>query len=209
MDMNKFCLTGSKMFAMDKLFKKGLVKDTVWMHDLDLWQNAPFTCPDFKDVGICTYSSPKFNGGSLFYKPSAADMVEAVVKALVEDKASREEPTINKLFKSDTYKDRVTVLNNTYNVGCSGYRERCERSEKPLKGLHFHPTNRIAWDTHARNRNGISEEATISKELRDLCKKFFNSTIKRFKYEDFEDRGPYEIRPKGIDREKAERLGIK
>jgi len=208
--LNTFCLTGSKIFAIRELFRRKYIKDdmVVWTHDLDVWQNAPFECPEFKDVGICTYSRPKFNGGTVFYKKEAHDLVEAVAELLEKDKRPREEPTINELWKSDKYKDRVTTLNNTYNVGCSGYAVRYERSEKPLKGVHFHPTNRIAWDTHARNRNGISTEAAISGDLRKLLKKYFGDVIGKFKYEDMDERGPYDIRPNGIDRKKAEKMRL-
>ena len=164
--------------------------------------------PKFKDVGIATYSRPKFNGGCVFYRKAAIDMIDAVVEDISANKEAKEEPTINKLWRTGEYKDRVTVVDQTYNVGCSGYKVRYDKSKKPLRGLHFHPTNRIAWDTHARNRNGISKDATISDRLRDLFKKYYDDRISKYVYEDKEDRTPYEVRPGGIDRKKSEKMGI-
>jgi len=185
-DLNNFCLTGSKMFGTKILFDKGMVEGPIWVHDLDVWQTAPFECPEFEDLGICTYSNPKFNGGSLFYKPEAKDIVDAVVDSLTVNQEGREEPTINNILKSDKFKKRVTVLNNTYNVGCSGYQPRYERSEKPIKAVHFHPTNRIAWDTMTRQRNYLTmgdAPAPVNKRLHKIFMKYFGDKIKTFTYE--------------------------
>jgi len=59
--LNKKCLTGSKMYGMRYLFDNNLVNDVIWAHDLDAWQNVPFYCPDFKDIGITCYSTSKYN----------------------------------------------------------------------------------------------------------------------------------------------------
>lgn len=171
-DLNKHCWTGSKMFGIKHLFENDLTDDTIWSRDLDLWQNVPFTCPEFEDVGACYYSRPKFNGGSIFWRKTAIDIVNAVVKRLTKEKAKKEEPTLNEVFKSDKYKDRITVLNCTYNVGCSGYYERYTGSEKPVKACHFHPYNRIAWETHCLDRNGLGEKG-ISDRLETLIRKYY------------------------------------
>jgi SAM-dependent methyltransferase len=116
--LNDFCMTGSKTFAILELMKQGLVNGPVWLHDLDVWQNEWFDLPEFKDVGICTYSTPKFNGGSVFYRPSAQDMIQKVVDEIIRKEEQQEEPTINRIYKSDEYVDRVTVCDQTYNLGC-------------------------------------------------------------------------------------------
>ena len=187
LDQNKFCLTGSKMFAIATLLKE--TTETIWAHDLDCWQNAPFECPEFKDVGICTYSTSKLNGGSIFWKPSALDIAETILKHIIKHKAKREEPTLNKFLKNKKFKERVTILNNTFNVGCSGFKERFRRSKEhglanscyyPLV-THQHPTNRISWDTMCRDRNRIGEIA-VNKRLYELFLKYFGVRIKLFTY---------------------------
>ncbi|MHA2219403.1 MAG: hypothetical protein ACXACY_26120 [Candidatus Hodarchaeales archaeon] len=168
--LNEFCLTGSKMFALKWAFDTGLLKETVWAHDLDAWQNWSFKEPKMKDVGIAQYSNNKYNGGSIFWKPESRDIVDAVVKTITEEELQREEPTLNKLLKSDEFKKRVTVLNNTFNVGCSGFVKRYNRSEKPIRVLHFHPYNRLAWETHSLDRNKLGEIATSIRLEREIRK---------------------------------------
>jgi len=158
-DLNKFCWTGSKMFGMKYLMDNNLVSDgIIWARDLDAWQGVWFEEPDVADVGASYYSRPTFNGGSVFWRLSAKDIVDDIVDRLVQDKSKREEPTLNEVFKSEQYSSRVTVLNCTYNVGCSGYVPRYERSIKPIRVYHFHPYNRIAWETHCLDRNGLGEK---------------------------------------------------
>jgi len=171
-DLNKFCFTGSKVFGMKFLFKYGLVNDVIWSHDLDAWQNVFFKCPDFKDVGIACYSNSKFNGGSIFWRKKGEDILDDITEVIEKDKYNKEEPTLNKVLKSNKYKKRVTILNNTFNVGCSGYAKRWNRSMKPIHVCHFHPYNRTAWETHALDRNGLDTKG-ISDRLENLLRKYF------------------------------------
>ena len=113
--LNDFCLTGSKMFGVRWLMNFLADVPTIWAHDLDAWQNAPFDEPEFKDVGIAQYSNSKYNGGSVFWRRDALDIVEAICNAIVAGNLQREEPTLNGVLKSKDYKDRVTVVNNTFN----------------------------------------------------------------------------------------------
>jgi len=66
--LNKNCLTGSKLFAINELFKFDIINEEVWCHDLDAWQVSEFNFPKFKDIGIAFYSTDKINVGSVFYK---------------------------------------------------------------------------------------------------------------------------------------------
>lgn len=170
-EMNKKCLTGSKMYAIRDIFLNGEVQ-TVWSHDLDSFQNYWFDEPDIKDVGACEYSQPKFNGGSIFWKPSSLDIINQIIYLIELNKEDKEEPTINKVFKSSPYRNRVTVLNYTYNVGCSGYTKRYHNSTKPIKVSHLHPTNRIAWETHCLDRNGTGY-LSVSHRLEKLIRKYY------------------------------------
>lgn len=170
--LNKKCLTGSKMFGMKYLVENDMANDEIWAHDLDAWQNVPFACPEFKDVGISCYSNSKYNGGSIFWKKEASDIINKIVEEINGNKENKEEPTLNRVLKSKEYKERVTELNNTYNVGCSGYVKRWERSIKPIRVCHFHPYNHIAWETHALDRNGLDTKG-ISDHLENLLRKYY------------------------------------
>ena len=94
-----------------------------------------------------------------------------VVEILTAEKAKSEEPTLNRVFKSDEYKDRVSILNSTYNVGCSGFVERYERSIKPVKVCHFHPKNSIAWEIHNLSRDGVG--ISVTTRLERLLRKYY------------------------------------
>lgn len=177
--LNKTCLTGSKMWALQYIFQLidkdcpsiHEISEVYWAHDLDAWQNSPFAAPDIKDVGITTYSNDKYNGGSSFWKPLALDIVNKVV-SILEGGQNKEEPTLNRVLKSDEYKERVTLINTTYNVGCSGFVPRLLRAEKPVKVAHINPHNRIAWETHSLDRNGIGVRS-ISDDLEKTLRKYF------------------------------------
>jgi len=70
-----FCLTGSKTFAMVDLFKSGLITEDAWLHDLDVWQTHKFRFPQIKDLGMVRYIG-RWQGGSIFLKPSSKDVFE-------------------------------------------------------------------------------------------------------------------------------------
>jgi hypothetical protein len=171
--MNTFCLSGSKMFALKWLYDEGKVNETIYAMDLDCWQNCWFDEPEFDtDVGCGTYSNVKFNGGSIFWKPAAGDIVEEVVRLITEGKERNEEPTLNKVFKSKEYEDRIASLNYSYNVGCSGFVPRFERSLKPIRVCHFHPPNSVAWEIHALDRTKIGQ-IPVTIRLERLLRKYY------------------------------------
>jgi len=171
--LNDFCLTGSKLFGLKWALDKGLFNpgDVIWTHDLDAWQNCWFDPPKFKDVGISTYSKPKFNGGSIFWRPESRYILESVLKE-IEKGAMREEPTLNVLLNQPEFRCRVTVLNNTYNVGCSGFVKRAERATLPIRVCHMNPLNRIAWDTHTQDRNKVGI-VSVGLRLERLLRRYY------------------------------------
>jgi len=173
--LNEKCLTGSKMYAVKEVLERDL-SDVIWAHDLDAWQNVWFNCPEFLDVGACEYSRPKFNGGSVFWRKSRLDMVNEIIKRIEENEQAKEEPTLDAVFKSKEHKDRVTILNPTYNVGCSGFVKRYEASIKPIRVCHLHPTNRIAWETHRLDRNACDFKS-ISTRLESILREYWDLAV--------------------------------
>jgi hypothetical protein len=172
-NLNDFCFTGSKMFALQHILQHWeFEEEVIWMHDLDCWQNQWFDCPVIQDVGICEYSRPKFNGGSVFWRRTANDIVNRVVSILQTERASREEPTLNRILRDKGCVKRVTVLNPTFNVGCSGFVMRYERADKPIQVCHFHPNNRIAWETHVLDRNGRGYRS-VGQRLEALIRRYY------------------------------------
>jgi len=194
--LNDFCLTGAKMWGMKWLFDNGRMDDIIFSSDLDCWQNAWFDCPEFEtDVGACQYSNPKFNGGSIFWRPNSRDIVNEIVEVLTKEKAKSEEPTLNKIFKSEKYKDRISILNSTFNVGCSGFAPRYERSIKPVRVCHFHPQNSVAWEIHALDRDGVGEIA-VTVRLERLLRRYYSDLAT-------------ELRDKSIPEKKREEREVK
>ncbi len=169
-ELNKGCLTGSKMFAVKWLMDNNLIDGMIWAHDLDAWQNEVFDPPEILDVGIATYTS-KLNGGSVFWKKEARDIVQEVVEQIRLGEPI-EEPTLNRVLKSRKFKKRLTILNSTFNVGCSGYVNRLNRAEKPVRVCHFHPMNRISWSTHVQERNGPGTKS-VGDRLQNLLVRWF------------------------------------
>lgn len=179
--LDKNCLTGSKTYAAEWLMRNEYTKKKpIWLHDLDAWQSEWFDLPYFKDVGITEYSvKGKINGGSIFYRDSSKDIVNKIFNSIVDRSSSykdKEEPIIQKILRgkesNPEYKKRITTLNHTYNIGCSGYVKRWNMAEKPIKVVHFHPDNIIAWETHALDRNGLDIKG-ISSRLEKLIRKYW------------------------------------
>lgn len=195
-ELNSFCLSGSKMWATKYLFDTNRVDDLLYAGDLDCWQTVWFDTPIFDgDVGSCIYSNPKFNGGSIFWKPESKDIVNEIVEVLTKERAKSEEPILNKIFKSEKYKDRVSILNSTYNVGCSGFAPRYERSFKPVRVCHFHPQNSVAWEIHGLDRDGtggiavtIRLERLLRKYYPDLATELRDKSIPEKKREEREEK---------------------
>lgn len=179
-DLNDFCLTGSKMFALHHLFEIGLIREpgeVWWAHDLDAWQNHSFDPPAIADIGLAEYSTPKFNGGSVFLRPTARDIVAAVVIAILQSRDQKEEPAINRVLRSPLRAHRVTTLDSTYNVGCSAFAIRYARSTQPILVSHFNPAGGISWRTHVDgiNRLGVS---SVSPRLLELLIRHFHAGIR-------------------------------
>jgi hypothetical protein len=173
-ELNENCLRGSKLYGMKHLFDTGQVNgEAIWAHDLDAWQNCWFDEPEFKDIGTCYYSQPKINGGSIFWKHQAKYILEAVLKE-VDKGAEREEPVLQRMLTDEKFRDRVTVLDHTYNVGCSGFVPRASRAMKPIRVAHMNPTNRIAWETHALDRNQVGIRG-IGYRLEKLLRRYYPS----------------------------------
>jgi len=169
--LNNFCFTGSKVFGVKWLMDYTEYEGPFWAHDLDAWQNAPVTLPKFKDAGFAPYSRHKINGGVQFWRRSGHDLLNEVVAALIKNSSAREEPTLDKYCLNN--EKRVAILNSKWNVGCSGFIPRYERAdEHPVKVCHFHPDNRIAWQTHALDRNATGI-VSVTPELEALVRKYY------------------------------------
>lgn len=173
--LNESCLTGSKMFALEHLFQLDLIRDGEiwWAHDLDAWQNHWFEPPEIADIALAEYSRPTFNGGSVFLRSTARDLVGEITAHIRGHGMEREEPAIDRILRAPRHASRVTVLNSTYNVGCSAYAIRYNRSQQPILVSHFHPTGGTSWRTHVWGYNRI-HTPSISPRLEELLVRHFH-----------------------------------
>jgi hypothetical protein len=172
--LNESCLKGSKMFGLQHLFEQGLIDaaDVWWAHDLDAWQNYWFDPPEFADIGLAKYNAPEFNSGSIFLRAAARDLVTDIVTRIEARPIESEEPAINAVLRSRECAHRVTVMNSTYNVGCTGFEARFQRSMKPVLVSHFHPSHRVSWRTHVDGVNRIGVGSVSPRLLEFLVQRF-------------------------------------
>lgn len=170
-DLNKICLTGSKVFGLQWIFQNTDIDDIFWLHDLDAWQNHPFYPPEFESAAFSPYSRlSKINGGSQFWKRDGAKLLDSICSEILKKSSNKEEPVIQNLCYG---RDDVTILNSTFNVGCSGYVERFQSAIKPILVSHLHPTNRIAWQTHRLDRDGRGY-VSVSKGLELVLRRHYD-----------------------------------
>lgn len=139
--------TSNKIFVIDYLLKNNLLeKDLYWYHDFDAYQNGEITKNELslnnQDLGLTGYGyKPQWNGGSIFFKTSAADIFDTLCQNILKTKRTRaDEKTLTDMTRSGALaQDRYKALNITYNFGMRHTRGNFLRAIKPLRVLHFHP----------------------------------------------------------------------
>jgi hypothetical protein len=168
-----FCLTGSKVFAMVELFNAGLITENAWLHDLDLWQTHKFEFPeDIADVGMTRYIG-RWQGGSVFLKPTSKDVFVRITERIRQENSRKEEPIIKLVFKEDKFKDRVTKIDGSYNVGATGFENRYNDCQKPIKAIHMHPHRGTDFYRNIAGMNRLGVK-TVDSDLLDIFSKYFN-----------------------------------
>jgi hypothetical protein len=145
------------------------------------------------DIGLAEYSTPKFNGGSVLLRAGSQDLVRTITRLIRDTGAPREEPAINRILRRPEHQARVTTLNSTFNVGCSAFAVRYERSLQPILVSHFHPSIKSAWRTHVAGGNKIGK-VSVSPRLVELLVRHFHGGVF--------PRGEWETKPIKVDRKK-------
>ena len=176
MKFNDYCYLGSNTFGMKYLFDNDMVDDVIWSHDLDAWQNVELEIPKFKDVGIA-YSlndslEYQYNTASVFWRENTKDIIDSIVFFIEKYKIDREEPPTNVVLKSEIYKDRVTIINPTYNLGCFHYDIRRKMCTHPIQVCHFHPDREIHWQKQILNSEKFKDKG-ITDRLENLLRRYF------------------------------------
>ncbi|KKL70307.1 hypothetical protein LCGC14_2106210 [marine sediment metagenome] len=73
-----------------------------------------------------------------------------MLKYIEISKTLKDEVALNKVCFRKKIRNRVTILNNTYNIGATYLYERYQLAELPIKAIHFHPT-KLNDGNHDRN----------------------------------------------------------
>jgi len=168
-----FCMTGSKVFAMVKLFDAGLINKNAWLHDLDLWQTHKFDFPkDVSDIGMTRYIG-RWQGGSVFLRPSSKDIFIRITDKIRQEQSKKEEPIIKLIFKESKYENRITRIDGSYNVGATGFEKRYNDSQKPVKAVHMHPHRDTDYKRNIAGMNRLGVK-TIDSGLLNIFAKYFN-----------------------------------
>ena len=118
-----------------------LLNEPAWFHDTEAWQIAPFDLQLEKDLVLTDYGwDLKWNGGSMFFKPSALDMFKWW-KFSINEIHKDDEKALMLLTERNfnNMNERIQRLNVTYNLGKRHRQENYYNADKPLKVVHFHP----------------------------------------------------------------------
>lgn len=132
----------SKVNTIIYLLEQGVLDELTWFHDLDAFQLQPMDSTSIeREVGFTDYGwSPKWNTGSIFFKPSSVEVfrwLKDAVYALQTD----EERALRAMTKDATHpiNDYYERMNITYNFGMRNIADNLRVADKPLMVVHFHP----------------------------------------------------------------------
>lgn len=144
-----------------------------WNHDFDAYQLNTFTEDDLDlkgyDVGLTDYGwKDRWCMGSFFVKKSSRDIFELariIIFSSIDD-----ETTLMQLTKDPAIAKRCKRLNITYNFGMRNVESNYEKSEKPIKVVHFHPYYRFVktLDIFMYGKNGLNTPLINDRLIRIL-----------------------------------------
>lgn len=131
----------SKINTVIYLLENNILNDLIWLHDFEAFQINPLDIELKNDVGFTDYGwSPKWNTGSVFFKPSSLDVFEWIKNAVYSHKTDEERALMvltNGNFNN--INSRYERLNITYNLGKRKIDYNLSIAHKPIRVVHFHP----------------------------------------------------------------------
>src|SRR3989344_3215543 len=149
-----FDLPASKLPVMIYLLNQGVIEpeELYWCHDFDAYQNYPVNETDLglenSDLGLTHYFyKPEWQFGSLFFRSSSKDILKLLYSTIRKKPHSsrNNEKTLTKLIRINAIDSkRYKKLNVTYNIMKKYIQTIYNEAEKPLKVLHFLPSNKDA-----------------------------------------------------------------
>lgn len=146
-----FDLNANKIPVLIYLIKNGMLdpKECYWCHDIDAFENTKIEESELElsnyDLGLTHYTyKPEWQYGSLFFKVTAFDIFELIHKeTLMKPHYSRNnEKVLTRLIKNNRIDPkRYKRLNVSYNIMKKYLQTIYAQAKKPLKILHFRPSD--------------------------------------------------------------------
>lgn len=184
-NQSKFSQYFCKQEAVLELWNKGILHKNIWYHDVDAFQNEHFGFPKFDgDWAQCPYidnngNGTSWQGGVIFYKTTGLDILQYLVAVERTEKYGKcdELITYHHIQRNPDYNHRTAELNPTYNLGMTGLKTRYNIAHKPIKILHFHPTDpsQYARVVDGENELGIT---LVSDTLKQTLNKHFTVSFR-------------------------------
>jgi hypothetical protein len=84
----------NKMVVINEMIKTGVINNNFWLHDCDAYQLIPFEFPkECKDVGFTKHAPGRIKpqGGSVFYRKEAYDIIQVISDGIKLFRAKKEE----------------------------------------------------------------------------------------------------------------------
>lgn len=164
-------LISQQLIANDQLY---------WCHDLDAYENTKINENELGlenvSLGLTHYTyKPEWQFGSLFFKTGAQAVFELIHKeTLRKPHLSRNnEKVLTRLIKDNKIEaKKYTRLNVSYNIMKKYLETIYSLAEKPLKVLHFRPSDAKDIFMHGNNRLKIplmSERLTRIFKKHGIC----------------------------------------
>jgi hypothetical protein len=163
----------NKQYGIWELLDKELITEPFWFHDFDDWALQPFDFPTFDgDIGMCKYiDASQWNTGSIFVKPSSVDIWSLIIDFMKENKDhpavdnKGDENIVNMVYNLyPELQNRISLLDNRYNVGCTQFNMRYSSATKPICVGAFKPDN-------PKNINQFIECDLVSNQMLEIFKK--------------------------------------
>lgn len=147
----EFDIAANKVPVIIYLVEKGVIEENelYWCHDFDAYENDKIEERDLGlenfDLGLVHYFyKPEWVFSNVFFKKSASDILKLL------DKTTRERPHLSRnnektltwlIKKNKIDTKRFKKLNVTYNIAKRYVPTIYKEAEKPLKVLHFRPSD--------------------------------------------------------------------
>jgi hypothetical protein len=114
-DICRWSAFANKMVVINEMIQKGIINDNFWLHDCDAYQLVSFVFPEeCKDVNFVRHAPgrEKPQGGSVFYRKEAFDIISVLSEAIRLFKPTKEESFFPNFYHKGLKLKAVTKYNS-------------------------------------------------------------------------------------------------